>query len=333
MKLSKPKIALFAGGTSPEREVSKASGKAIYNALISLGYDTIAVDPAYGLKQPDKVEMIFDKKDAGETSNRNCIEAVNSDLLNGIDLVFLALHGKFAEDGMMQSLLELRGIKYTGSGVLASAMGMDKAISKILFEKGGVKTAKWISVNYNYSLTEISNKIQTDFGYPVIVKPNDQGSTVGLTLVKNNQEIQNAINLSLKYSSKALIEEYIPGREITVAVLEREALPVLEIIPKGGLYDYHAKYTKGMSEYIVPANIPDSVFRHTQEQAKKAFVVLGCKDYARVDFRLTENNEVYCLEVNTLPGMTETSLVPKMANAVGISFEKLIEKIVQLALR
>jgi D-alanine-D-alanine ligase len=334
MNVTKPKVALFVGGTSPEKEVSKDTGKAIYEVLKSLNYPTVVIDPGLGLNQPEDVEKIFDKNYPGEISNQNYISVVNSELLDDVDLVFLALHGKYAEDGTMQALLELRGKKYTGSGILASSMGMDKNISKILFENVGVKTAKWFVVNGNlFNVDEINKRIKSEFGFPCIIKPNDQGSTVGLTLLKNPDETGKAVKLALQFSSKALIEEYIPGRELTVAILEGEPLPVLEIVPKSGLYDYHSKYTKGMSEYIVPAEIPENVFKHTQFQAQKAFNVLGCKDYARIDFRLNEKNEIYCLEVNTLPGMTATSLVPKMSKAVGISFEQLIQKIIQLALR
>ena len=334
MSTPKPKIALFVGGTSPERDVSKDTGRAIYEALKFLKYPTVVIDPGLGTNQPADVEKIFDKDFSGVISNRNCIDAVNSKLLDDVDLVFLALHGKFAEDGTMQALLELRDKKYTGSGVLASSMGMDKNISKILFENAGVHTAKWFVVDGNrINTNEINNRIKNEFGFPCIIKPNDQGSTVGLTLLKNLDETEKAIKLALQFSSKALIEQYIAGRELTVAILDSEPLPVLEIVPKGGLYDYQAKYTKGMSEYLVPADIPEKIFKETQLQAKKAYDVLCSKDYARVDFRLSEKNEIYCLEVNTLPGMTATSLVPKMAKAVGISFEQLIEKIIQLALR
>ena len=334
MSKTEPKIALFVGGTSPERDVSKDTGRAIYEALKILKYPTVIIDPGLGINQPDNADKIFDKNFSGDVSNRNCIAAVNSKMLDDVDLVFLALHGKFAEDGTMQGLLELRGKKYTGSGVLASAMGMDKNISKILFENTGVKTAKWFVVDGNQvNADEINKRIKSEFSFPCIIKPNDQGSTVGLTLLKNPDETENAIKLALQFSSNAIIEEYIPGRELTVAILDGEPLPVLEIIPKSGLYDYHAKYTKGMSEYIVPADIHENVFKYAQLQAQKAFNVLGCKDYARIDFRLNDKNEIYCLEVNTLPGMTATSLVPKMAKAVGISFEELIEKIIQLALR
>jgi len=331
--ISKPKVALLVGGTSPERQVSKMSGKGVLQALKALKYPTTIIDPAYGINQPKEEEQFFLEKDFVEISNRNCIETINSDLLDDVDVVFSALHGKWAEDGTIQSLLELRGLKYTGSKVLASAVAMDKEMSKVIFRQAGVKTADWLIVsNQDYDSELITEEIKNKLGYPCIIKPNDQGSTVGLTLVKDKLEIKEAISLSLQFSSKALIEKYIPGRELTVAILLDEALPVLEIVPKGGMYDYKHKYTSGMSEYIVPADITEEVAAKAQQQALKAFHSLGCEGYARVDFRLDIDNELYCLEVNTLPGMTPLSLVPKAAKAVGISFEELIKKIIQQAL-
>jgi len=331
--ISKPKVALLVGGTSPERQVSKMSGKGVLQALKALQYPTTIVDPAYGINQPKEEEQFFLQKDFAEISNRNCIETINSDLLDDVDVVFSALHGKWAEDGTIQSLLELRSLKYTGSKVLASAVAMDKEMSKVIFRQAGVKTADWLIVsNQDYDSELITEEIKNKLGYPCIIKPNDQGSTVGLTLVKDKLEIKEAISLSLQFSSKALIEKYIPGRELTVAILLDEALPVLEIVPKGGMYDYKHKYTSGMSEYIVPADITEEVAAKAQQQALKAFHSLGCEGYARVDFRLDIDNELYCLEVNTLPGMTPLSLVPKAAKAVGISFEELIKKIIQQAL-
>ena len=254
-------------------------------------------------------------------------------MFDDVEVVFSALHGKWAEDGTMQSLLELRGLKYTGSKVLASAIAMDKELSKIIFEEAGVKTAKWLVVNHqNRNDEKLKARIVSEIGLPCVIKSNDQGSTVGLTIVKEGNKIAEAVQLALKFSDKALVEEYIPGREITVAILKGKALPVLEIIPKDGFYDYERKYTPGMCDYIVPAEIPDEVLKTIQEQALIAFNSLGCESYGRVDFRLNENNESFCLEVNTLPGMTSTSLVPKMAKAVGISFEELIEKIINHAL-
>ena len=329
----KPKVALLVGGTSPEREVSKMSGKGVLGALKSLQYPTIVIDPAYGLNQPKEEEKFFLEKDFSEVSNRNCIDAINSNLLNNVDIVFSALHGKWAEDGTIQSLLELRGLKYTGSKVLASALAMDKEMSKLIFRQEGVETPDWLTLNsMNIEPKKIINYIKNQIGFPCIIKPNDQGSTVGLKLVKEESEVEEAVKVALQFSSKALVEKYIPGRELTVAILINEPLPVLEIVPKSGLYDYKSKYTSGMSEYIVPAKISEEIEKKAQKQALKAFHSLGCEGYARVDFRLSNNNELYCLEVNTLPGMTPLSLVPKAAKAVGISFEELIKRIIQQAL-
>jgi len=332
MNRSDLKIAIFVGGTSPEREVSKASGKAIYEAIKSLGYQTVLIDPAYGLAQPDDDTLFFDEKDFTVISNENYLKAIDSELMKDVDLVFIALHGKWGEDGTVQSILELKGIKYTGSGVMASAVAMDKLMSKVLFQKNNVNTADWIIANKNFNADKIINEIKSGFGFPCVIKPNEQGSTVGLSIAQNENEVDSAIKLALQYSDIALIEEYIKGREMTVAILDGEALPVLEIIPKNGFYDYKHKYTHGMSEYIVPADVPENVFEKMQQQAESAFDALRCSVYARVDFRLNDDNIPYCLEVNTLPGMTSTSLVPKMANAVGISFEKLIDKIIRKSL-
>ena len=330
---SKPKVASLVGGTSPEREVSKMSGKGVLGALKSLQYPTVVIDPAYGLNQPKEEDNFFLEKDYAKISNRNCIDAINSDLLNDVDIVFSALHGKWAEDGTIQSLLELRGLKYTGSKVLASALAMDKEMSKVIFRQVGVQTPDWFTVKYrDFEPNLIADQIKQEIDFPCIIKPNDQGSTVGLKFVKDESEVEEGIVIAQKYSSKALIEKYIPGREITVAVLVNEALPVLEIVPKSGLYDYKSKYTSGMSEYIVPAKIPDEIAKRTQDHALIAFHSLGCEGYARVDFRFSNDNELYCLEVNTLPGMTPLSLVPKAAKAVGITFEELIKRIIQQAL-
>ena len=327
----KPKVALLVGGTSPERAVSKMSGKGVLQALKNLRYPTVVIDPAYGLNQPKQEEEFFSENDFAKISNLNCIDAINSDLLDDVEVVFSALHGKWAEDGTIQSLLELRGLKYTGSKVLASAIAMNKEMSKVIFRQAGVQTADWLSVTSNLS-ESIIKVVKDKIGFPCIIKPNDEGSTVGLTLVKSESEIKEAVQIALQFSSKALIEKYIPGRELTVAILSNEALPVLEIVPKSGFYDYKHKYTSGMSEYIVPAHIPENVAKNVQHQALIAFQTLGCEGYARVDFRMNDQNELYCLEVNTLPGMTATSLVPKAAKAVGISFEELIDKIIRLAL-
>ena len=330
---NKPKIALLLGGSSSERAVSKSSSLSIYKALISLGYETKLIDPAYGKNQPKETDAFFSEKDFSNVSTRNYLEAVNSDLFDDIDLAFLGLHGKWGEDGTIQSLLEVRGVKYSGSDVMSSAVAMDKAMSKIIFHHFNISTPKWFMVEKkNIELDAIKKKIEETIGYPCIIKPNDEGSTVGLAVCKCPDDVEEGLRLSFQYSGRTMVEEFIEGRELTATVLDKDVLPVLEIKPKHGLYDYECKYTKGMSEYIVPANIPDDIAKALQKESLDAFNALGCSVYGRLDYRLDKNNKFYCLEANTLPGMTSTSLVPKMAKAVGISFEGLIDRIIKLSL-
>jgi D-alanine-D-alanine ligase len=330
--MKKLRIALLAGGTSPEREVSKSSGAAVYSALQSIGHEVVLIDPAYGTNQPDSSDKFFGAGDFTPLSNRNYIEAVNSKLFEGVDVAFLALHGKYGEDGTIQSLLEFRGIKYTGSKVVSSAISMDKIMSKILFSHYNVSTPEWFSLNKDtFANDSVQKMIADSFGYPCIIKPNDQGSTVGLSVCKAPGDVNDALELAVKYSEKVLLERFIAGYEMTVGIFENKALPVLEIKPKHDLYDYECKYTSGMSEYIVPAEIPSDAAKKLQEQAMQAFSALGCEAYGRVDFRVDKDYNPFCLEVNTLPGMTSTSLVPKMAKAVGISFEDLVDRIVRMS--
>ncbi|HMU42419.1 MAG TPA: D-alanine--D-alanine ligase [Ignavibacteriaceae bacterium] len=334
MNKNKPLIALLLGGTSPEKEVSKSSAASVYKALLALGYRVKLINPAYGINQPLRTEDFFAEQEFSEISNRNFIAAVNSSLFDDVDLAFLTLHGKWGEDGSIQSLLELRGIKYTGSKILSSAVAMDKAMSKILFKEYEVETPKGFLIeNHSIDIESVSKKIENEFGFPVAVKPNDQGSTVGLTICNEKSKLSESLNIAFKFAKHVLIEEYISGRELTVAVLDGEALPPLEIKPKSGFYDYESKYTTGLTEYEVPAKVSDEITATLKQQALLAFKALHCDGYARVDFRMNEQNKIYCLEVNTLPGMTATSLVPKMAKVVGISFEQLVEKIIQLGLR
>lgn len=323
-------VALLLGGTSPEKEVSKATAKSVLTALRDLGYKVKVINPAYGLNQPKDENKFFEEKEYTEISNRNYVEAINSTMFDDVDVAFIALHGRWGEDGTVQSLLEMRGIKYTGSKVLASALAIDKRMTKIMFQHYDVNTPKWFVVNKNENdFHLIKEKIKKFFGYPCIIKPNDQGSTVGLTLCRGDVEVEKAVKLALQYSDVALVEEYISGRELTVAIIGQQVLPVLEIKPKSGLYDYESKYTSGKSEYEVPAAIPPKVAEHLQHQALLAFNSVCCESYARVDFRLTKDYKTYCLEVNTLPGMTSLSLVPKMAKAAGITFEELIDRLIK----
>ncbi|MFA4923366.1 MAG: D-alanine--D-alanine ligase [Ignavibacteriaceae bacterium] len=329
---NKINVALIVGGASAEREVSKHSSISIYNSLLELGYSVTLIDPAYGLNQPEQPQDFFSEKDLFPVSARNYLEAVNSSLFDNIDLAFLGLHGQWGEDGIIQSLLELRNIKYTGSDVLASALTMDKMMSKIVMRDHNISVPDGFVIEKNYSFQAVLQKIKNEFTFPLIIKPNDQGSTFGLTVCEKEEDVQSALKLSFQYSDKTLVEEFIPGRELTVGILDNEVLPVLEIRPKHNLYDYECKYTKGMSVYIVPAELPELVAAQIKEQTWRAFVSLGCRGYARADFRLNDAGKFYCLEVNSLPGMTATSLLPKAAKAIGISFTELVEKIVNLAL-
>ncbi len=326
-------ITLLVGGSSTERIISKASSKNIYKALIELGYNVSLVDPAYGLNQPNNVDLFFQDEDCAEIKVENYINALSLPIFDSTDLVFNGLHGKFGEDGTIQSLLEIKNKKYTGSGILSSALTMDKCASKALFKHFDVNTAEWIPVTANkFDLTQIKNEINERIFYPCIVKPNDQGSTIGLSICKTEADIEAAISLALKYSNKALIEAFIEGYELTVGILESIVLPPLEIKPKKNLYDFECKYSDGMSDYIVPAEFPIEVLTELQNQALRAYKALECSSYGRVDFRVDKNYNIFCLEANTLPGMTSHSLLPMMANAIGINFNQLVDKIVKSSL-
>lgn len=266
-------------------------------------------------------------------SNKNYLDCINSDYFKNVDIVFIVLHGKWGEDGTVQGLLDLKGIKYTGSDLLSSAISIDKAKTKIILRHSGVNTPDWLLVNKNkMNMQLIQVEIFDKIGFPVIVKPNDQGSTIGFSLCNKFEELEGALNLAFQYSDFALIEKYIKGREMTCTILGDTALPIVEIIPKHKLYDYECKYTHGMSEYICPAQITNEAARSIMTQSLKAFSSCGCSVYGRIDFILDENNIAHCLEINTNPGMTNLSLVPMSAKAMGMNFNKLCEKIIELSL-
>lgn len=249
----------------------------------------------------------------------------NLAVVRDADVLFLALHGGRGEDGTIQTLLEMVGVPYTGSGRLGSAMAMDKDISKRLFEAAGVPTAAWVMAPASQS------QVERNFGWPVVVKPSKQGSTVGLTVVKSAREYDPAVALARQYDDEVMVEQFIPGRELTVGVLAGRALPVGEIIPRHEIFDYECKYTPGMSQEIFPADLPADTTAECRRLALLAHEALKLGGYSRVDFRLTPAGEVFCLEVNTLPGMTATSLLPQAARAVGIEFPDLCERICRTA--
>ena len=335
------KIALLTGGLSSEREVSLSSGRGILKGLRNTGHEVKVIDPING-KELVEEEIVFkdivskeyptlDKiRQLQKESSRKLLECINSDLFDDIDLVFIGLHGKYGEDGKLQTLLELRGLKYTGSGIQSSAIAMDKDVSKLVFERNGIQTPPWKAL---YSIDGADyNEFISLFGSPRVIKPNDEGSTVGLTIAKSEEEFKRGIETAFNYSEKVLVEKYIKGRELTVSVIDGNAYPVIEIIPFDGFYDYEHKYSKGKSKYVCPAEIPEETAEIAKELGLKAYKALNSKVYARVDFLMTEKNELYCLEVNTLPGMTELSLVPMAAKAMNMGFDSLINKIVDSSL-
>jgi D-alanine-D-alanine ligase len=317
--------------------------------LRELGHNVKVIDPVYGDEAVSE-EKIFEDKVSGEypsaeklleikrTADRNILKCFNSDLFDGTDFVFLGLHGKFGEDGKIQSMLDLRHMKYTGSDYFASALAFNKEVAKVIFSNNNIPTPRWMfSLSEHEALSEeFLKKVHKQLAFPIVVKPDDDGSSVGITILKDENDYKayaKAVQLAFNYSKKILFEKYIEGKELTVSILGDEAFPVIEIRPKDGIYDYEHKYTKGMTEYICPAHLLEPETKRIQELALKAHNTLGCKVYSRVDFLQSSfDKEFYCLEVNTLPGMTETSLVPKSANAMKMDFTMLIDKLIQLSM-
>ncbi|MCS7171020.1 MAG: D-alanine--D-alanine ligase [Aquificaceae bacterium] len=283
---------VLMGGRSTEREISIKSGEAVLKALRQLGHEAIALDLSEGLCQKLK-EVKPDK-------------------------VFIALHGTYGEDGRIQGLLDLLGIDYVGSGVMGSSIAMDKDITKKIVSYQGVPVPRWICLR----------SPQEDFRwehYPSIVKPADQGSSVGLFLAKNEKEVREAIDRCFKVTRKVMIEEYIEGKDITVGILKHEALPPIEIRPKKGIYDYESKYTRGMSEYVFVED--KDLVEKLQELALTIHTSLELRDFSRIDFRLSREGKPYFLEVNTIPGLTELSLFPMACKRAGIDFTTMISKL------
>jgi D-alanine-D-alanine ligase len=336
------KIMVLAGGLSEEREVSLASARAISESLVRLGYNISVIDAASGQTLLDDKGHYLYAKDTASSSTIALVPSSSTALTRAlelpqyadIDVVFLALHGGAGEDGTIQSLLKLAGKKYTGSNVLASAIAMNKGFAKRLVKYEGILTPEWMILKLSDKKAgeDWISAILDKFALPFIIKPNDSGSTVGLTLVKDAKELGGAIDKAFEVSKEVIVEQYIKGREITAAVLNGEPLPLVEIVPTNELYDYQCKYTKGKSQYICPAELPEAVKSNIQKMAGRAYEVIGCSGLARADFILDAANKPYFLEVNTLPGMTELSLAPMAAKAAGISFDDLVRKICEAAL-
>ena len=334
-------IAVLMGGLSPERNISMLSGRAVVAALRERGHTVSAFDPAKGagaaLSDEDLAAATNAPVSVDELAalrKESLMEFIQSGLLDGVDVAVVMLHGHYGEDGYIQSLLELKGIPYTGSEMLASAIAMDKGLAKMLFQVSGIPTAYWVNVKPEYADDiEALEEIKREVNGPMVVKPNDGGSTVGQTIVTSGliDDISNAIKEAAKYTNNIMIERYIKGRELTVTVLGGDALPIVEIVPHEGYYDYENKFTKGRTDYHCPADVPEHVRDHIMSLAVTAHHVVGCRAFSRVDFLLNDEHLPICLEVNTVPGFTELSLVPMAAREAGIEFGPLVEEIIRLS--
>ena len=310
--LTDKKIGVLMGGQSAEREVSLRSGNAIYNALKGLGYHTVAIDAG-----PDLCSVLISNK---------------------IEIAFLALHGGYGENGSVQGMLEVLRIPYTGSKVLASALAMDKDASKKIFLYHDIPVPPFIVVRRSESGVRsqesevLSFKLRTDFDMPWVVKPATEGSSVGVSIVRDEVNLREAVEKAGSLSEKVMIEKYIDGKEVHIGILDEKVLGGVEVRPSLEFYSYEAKYTAGLTEYILPPEIDSKAYEKAKDAALSAHSALGCKGATRVDLRVDGEGNPYVLEVNTIPGMTETSLLPKIARHAGLDFPALIEEILRGAI-
>ena len=329
------KIAVLFGGTSEERDVSIASAAQVIPALRGLGHDVVAIDTATGRLPSDAEQKMLTSGVAPEPPSSTSLAGMresaltlttNASDIRDVDVVFLALHGGAGEDGRIQAVLDLAGLAYTGSNHIASATAMDKDLSKRLFRAAAVPTADWLMAPV------LAHDVSETLGWPVVVKPNKQGSTVGLSIVRQPGDLVAALALADRFDNEVMVERFVPGRELTVGVLDGEALPVGEIITRGEVFDYEAKYQKGAAREVFPADLPATAARELQELALRAHAALKLGVYSRVDFRMDPQGRFWCLEANSLPGMTSSSLLPQAARVAGIEFPKLVERICRAAL-
>lgn len=335
-------IVVLSGGLSDERDVSLSSGSQIANALIKNGHRVLLLDLYLGLKEVNTFEEAY--KVYGETvydykvpkiapnleklieknnGRRSEIGETVISICKSADIVFLGLHGGIGENGKLQAIFDLHNIKYTGSGYKGSLLAMDKIVSKEIMTVNDILTPEWSIID-----SENNNTIMA----PAVVKPNDNGSSIGVKVAENQDELKDAIEVAKQYSSTILVEQKIEGREFSVGILGEEVLPIIELIPKEGFYDYSNKYQPGATEEITPADISKENTKRMQDIALKIFKNLGLEVYGRVDFIMDNNENIYCIEANSLPGMTPTSLLPQEAEANGINYEQLCEKIVKYSL-
>lgn len=310
--LTRSKIGVLMGGQSSEREVSLKTGEAVYRSLVRSGYDAVAIDVGPGLSHTLQEQAV--------------------------DVAFLALHGPGGEDGAIQGFLETLGVPYTGSGVRASAVGMHKVVTKTELAAQGIPVPRGTVVRQGSAPT--LNRILTSckLKLPIVVKPPSQGSTIGVTIVRKTSQWKEALRVAHRYEPEAMVEAYIPGHEVTVSLLSDAngaviGLPAVEIVAPDGFYDFSAKYQKGRTQYLCPAPLSAAVTKQITQLAIRTYQALGCNGAARVDFRITPKGKPYVLEINTVPGMTETSLLPMAAGKAGLSYDALTERILQSALR
>ena len=335
------KVVVLTGGLSPERDVSLASGSLIANSLIKSGYEVMLLDLYLGINNKD-LEPKYRTNKSNElysytvSTQEPDLEKLKKESNNGnrligdgvleicseADVVFMALHGSIGENGKLQALFDVYGINYTGTGYEGSMLAMDKDISKQMMVTHGIKTAPWKKL-------DLSGEVDLNaIEIPCIIKPCSCGSSCGVSVVETKEELEKALDYAKKYENNVLVEEKIIGREFSVGVLGKEILPPIEIIPKAGFYDYKNKYQVGLTTEICPAKITENQNKILREETLKVHRVLRLGYYSRIDFILDKDNKAYCLEANTLPGMTPTSLMPQEAKAAGISYDELCEKIV-----
>lgn len=338
-------IIVLAGGNSTEREVSIASGQGVCKALRERNHKAVLLDPYFGASKKEEnlfpAEYDVDKAaDIMREMSSKLEETMKTrkgffgpnvlEICKEADIVFLALHGANGEDGKVQSVLDLMGIKYTGSGPLSSGMAMDKGITKMVFEAKGVPTPKGITLEKGKCSSQLADY---GMGFPVIVKPCCGGSSVGVCIANNQTEYQAALLEAFSYENEVVVEQFITGREFSVAVVDKKAYPVIEIAPLQGFYDYKNKYQAGSCVETCPAEISSALTKEMQKYAEMGYEALNLQAYARLDFLMDDEGNMYCLEANTLPGMTPTSLIPQEAKAIGMDYPQLCEKLIEVSLK
>ena len=301
--LKELRIGVLGGGVSNERDISLVSSRQVHKVLVQGGLNAVFIDVLTRKKEKIK-------------------ELIHS---TNINLAFIALHGEFGEDGQIQEILNDLGIAYTGSGPRASALAMNKVYSKRIFKAKGIPTP-------NFAVLSKEEDIPRDLKYPLVVKPYSSGSSIGVSIVRGQDNLQLALDLAFSHSNGAILEDYIEGRELTVGILEDDPLAVVEIVPKKGYFDFDAKYSRGASDFIAPAHLDKGIEREVRSLGLAAHRVLGCRHFSRADIRLTKDNLPFVLEVNSIPGLTSHSLLPLSAKVSGIDFNELIFKMVELAL-